>query len=78
MAHGDVGIGVEAALHPSRTVPASSRSRLRETFEFMGQLQDAGAELMMSYTAPFPGTLFYEKADDVFDSLKVDHLGAFR
>jgi anaerobic magnesium-protoporphyrin IX monomethyl ester cyclase len=45
--------------------PDDTLETLHETFEFMGTLKDAGADLMMSYTAPFPGTLFYEKADEL-------------
>lgn len=45
--------------------PQDTEDTLRETFEFMKTLKDEGAELLMSYTTPYPGTLFYEQADEL-------------
>ena len=60
-----VAAGIHATASFMVPFPDDTLETLRETFEFMGQLQDAGAELMMSYTAPFPGTIFYDKADEL-------------
>jgi len=57
--------GIHATASFMVPFPDDTLETLRETFEFMGWLQDAGAELMMSYTAPFPGTLFYDKAEEL-------------
>lgn len=45
--------------------PQDTEETLRETFEFIGQLGDEGAEILMSYTTPYPGTEFYERADEL-------------
>jgi radical SAM superfamily enzyme YgiQ (UPF0313 family) len=57
--------GIKAGASFMVPFPDDTAETLHETFEFMGVLKDAGAELMMSYTAPFPGTLFYEKAGEL-------------
>ena len=45
--------------------PDDTEETLRETFAFIGQLRDEGAEILMSYTTPYPGTAFYEQADEL-------------
>ena len=45
--------------------PEDTESTLRETFAFMGTLKDLGAEILMSYTTPYPGTAFYEQAEEL-------------
>lgn len=45
--------------------PEDTEETLRETFAFIGQLRDEGAEVLMSYTTPYPGTAFYEQADEL-------------
>lgn len=45
--------------------PQDTEETLRETFAFMETLRDAGAEILMSYTTPYPGTAFYEQADEL-------------
>lgn len=60
-----VAAGIRATASFMVPFPDDTLDTLRETFAFMGTLQDAGAELMMSYTAPFPGTLFHSKADEL-------------
>lgn len=60
-----VAAGIRATASFMVPFPDDTLETLRETFAFMRELQDAGAELMMSYTAPFPGTLFYEKAEEL-------------
>lgn len=45
--------------------PQDTEQTLRETFAFMETLRDAGAEILMSYTTPYPGTAFYERAEEL-------------
>jgi len=45
--------------------PEDTEETIRETFAFMETLKDEGAEILMSYTTPYPGTAFYEKADEL-------------
>lgn len=45
--------------------PQDTESTLRETFAFMETLKNEGAEVLMSYTTPYPGTVFYEQADEL-------------
>jgi radical SAM superfamily enzyme YgiQ (UPF0313 family) len=43
--------------------PDDDEDTLAETFEFMRVLTDAGGKVMISYTTPYPGTMFAEQAD---------------
>lgn len=45
--------------------PDDTEATLRETFAFMARLKDEGAEILMSYTTPYPGTAFYEQAEEL-------------
>lgn len=45
--------------------PQDTPETLRETFDFMATLHAEGADLLMSYTTPYPGTLFYDQADEL-------------
>ena len=45
--------------------PEDTPETLDETFRFMRRLSDAGARLLISYTTPFPGTNFYDRAQEL-------------
>lgn len=45
--------------------PDDTEETVRETFRFMEILKDEGAEILMSYTTPYPGTTFYDRADEL-------------
>jgi len=45
--------------------PEDTEETLAETLAFMRVLKDAGGKLLMSYTTPYPGTMFAEKADEL-------------
>jgi len=45
--------------------PEDTEETIRETFAFMETLKDEGAEILMSYTTPYPGTAFFEQADEL-------------
>ena len=60
-----VAAGIRATTSFMVPFPDDTLETLHETFAFMRELQDAGAELRMSYTAPFPGTLFHANAEEL-------------
>lgn len=45
--------------------PQDTEQTLRETFAFIEQLDALGAEILMSYTTPYPGTDFYDRAGEL-------------
>jgi radical SAM superfamily enzyme YgiQ (UPF0313 family) len=45
--------------------PQDTEETLRETFAFMATLRGLGSQLYLSYTTPYPGTAFYEQADEL-------------
>ena len=45
--------------------PDDTAVTLAETRAFMREMQDAGGRLLISYTTPFPGTRFYDDADEL-------------
>lgn len=57
--------------------PQDTEKTLRETFDFMKLLADEGAELLMSYTTPYPGTVFWEEADSLGLKILADDWGEF-
>ncbi|HEY5473460.1 MAG TPA: hypothetical protein VIK32_09760, partial [Candidatus Limnocylindrales bacterium] len=36
-----------------------------QTGAFMAEIREAGGKLLISYTTPFPGTMFYDRADEL-------------
>ena len=45
--------------------PNDTPSTINETKEFIKVLYRQGSKILLSYTTPYPGTLFYEKADSL-------------
>ncbi len=45
--------------------PDDTEDTLRQTKEFMQEVRDVGGRLLISYTTPFPGTMFYERAEEL-------------
>jgi len=45
--------------------PEDTPETLQETGDFMGVLKDLGSDIVLSYTAPYPGTYFYSHADEL-------------
>lgn len=45
--------------------PEDTESTIAETAEFMSELHELGGRLLVSYTTPFPGTMFRERADEL-------------
>jgi len=57
--------------------PEDTEETLRETFAFMDVLKNEGAEILMSYTTPYPGTAFYEKADELGITILTEEWGEY-
>ncbi len=45
--------------------PDDTEETLSQTAAFMADIRAAGAKLLISYTTPFPGTMFYEQAEEL-------------
>ncbi|PTD94755.1 hypothetical protein C9439_00830 [archaeon SCG-AAA382B04] len=59
----DIGLRVNVTfMFP---LPEDDRESIRETVGFMKELKGMGANLIMSFTTPYPGTFLYENADDI-------------
>jgi radical SAM superfamily enzyme YgiQ (UPF0313 family) len=58
-------VGIVASCSFMIPFPDDTEQTLAETLDFMHVLKDAGATLLMSYTTPYPGTMFAEKADEL-------------
>jgi radical SAM superfamily enzyme YgiQ (UPF0313 family) len=57
--------GISAACSFMIPFPDDTEETLAQTLAFMRVLKDAGGQLLMSYTTPYPGTMFAEKADEL-------------
>ena len=60
-----VAAGIKTTASFMVPFPDDTEATLRETFAFIEQLVVEGAEVLMSYTTPYPGTAFYEQADEL-------------
>ena len=59
----DAGIEVTCSfMYPH---PEDTQETIREQIQLMKELGDMGVELLMSFTTPFPGTYYYEHADEL-------------
>jgi len=58
-------VGISASCSFMIPFPEDTETTLAETAEFMRVLRDNGARLLLSYTTPYPGTLFAERADEL-------------
>lgn len=45
--------------------PEDTEATLAETADFMAKLAEEGARLLVSYTTPFPGTRFHDRAEEL-------------
>lgn len=55
--------GITAACSFMVPFPDDTKETLSETFEFMRTLRGAGGQLLVSYTTPYPGTMFFNDAE---------------
>jgi radical SAM superfamily enzyme YgiQ (UPF0313 family) len=45
--------------------PDDTEETLAQSAAFMADIRSAGGKLLISYTTPFPGTMFYERAEEL-------------
>lgn len=57
--------------------PQDTKESLCETKEFIKTLSDAGSQIYLSYTTPYPGTYFYEHRDELGIKLLTDRWDEF-
>ena len=59
----DAGIAVSCSF--MIPFPDDTEETLAQTGAFMREVRDAGGKLLISYTTPFPGTMFYDRAEEL-------------
>lgn len=72
-----VAAGMSATCSFMIPFPEDTEETLAETLAFMRVLKDAGGTLLMSYTTPYPGTMFAEKADELGLTILTDDWAQF-
>jgi len=60
-----VAVGIDVVSSFMAPFPEDTRETLAESHAFMREVRDAGSRIFLSYTCPYPGTVFYEKADEL-------------
>jgi radical SAM superfamily enzyme YgiQ (UPF0313 family) len=60
-----VDAGIAVACSFMIPFPDDTEETLAQTASFMADIRDAGGKLLISYTTPFPGTMFYERAEEL-------------
>ena len=72
---------VEVGIRPTASFmvpfPDDTEETIRETFEFMRSLSEIGAEVLVSYTTPYPGTTFYNDAESLGLTILSEDWGDF-
>jgi radical SAM superfamily enzyme YgiQ (UPF0313 family) len=59
----DAGIAVSCSF--MIPFPDDTQETLAQSAAFMADVRAAGGKLLISYTTPFPGTMFYERAEEL-------------
>ena len=62
---GAVAAGIEVVSSFMVPFPEDTRETLAETHRFIKDVGAAGSRILLSYTCPYPGTRFYDEADDL-------------
>lgn len=57
--------GIKVASSFMVPFPQDTKESIRETKEFIKKLSDAGSQIYMSYTSPYPGTRFYQNKEEL-------------
>jgi radical SAM superfamily enzyme YgiQ (UPF0313 family) len=60
-----VAAGISVSCSFMVPFPDDTPETLAETFAFMRTLMNLGGKLLISYTTPYPGTMFAERAEDL-------------
>jgi len=60
-----VAVGIDTVSSFMVPFPEDTRETLAESHAFMREVRDAGSRIFLSYTCPYPGTVFHDKADEL-------------
>ena len=60
-----VAAGIDAVCSFMTPFPQDTRETLAESFAFMHELHALGARIYLSYTCPYPGTEFHDRAGEL-------------
>ena len=60
-----VAVGISVSCSFMIPFPDDTEETLAQTAAFMKDIRDVGGKLLISYTTPFPGTMFYERAEEL-------------
>jgi anaerobic magnesium-protoporphyrin IX monomethyl ester cyclase len=69
--------GIDVASSFMIPFPEDTPETIRETKEFIKQVHRAGSKILMSYTTPYPGTHFYEHAEELGITILAKHWDEF-
>ena len=69
--------GIDAVCSFMVPFPEDTEETLRETGDFMESLYLAGGKILLSYTAPYPGTYFYDHAKELGLTILTDRWDEF-
>lgn len=69
--------GIEVLCSFMVPFPEDTEATLAETRGFIGELRALGSEISLSYTTPYPGTYFYDHADELGIRLLTRDWGEF-
>jgi len=72
-----VAAGIEPVCSFMVPFPQDTAATLQESLEFMREVRESGSRIFLSYTCPFPGTTFYENADDLGLRILTEDWGEF-
>jgi anaerobic magnesium-protoporphyrin IX monomethyl ester cyclase len=72
-----VAAGIDAVCSFMVPFPDDTPETLQESLEFMREVRAAGSRIFLSYTCPFPGTAFYERASELGLTILTDDWGEF-
>jgi radical SAM superfamily enzyme YgiQ (UPF0313 family) len=72
-----VAAGIDAVCSFMVPFPDDTAETLAESLAFMREVHEAGARIYLSYTCPYPGTMFYEKADELGLTILSEDWGEF-
>ena len=72
-----VACGIDAVCSFMVPFPEDTPETLRESLEFMAEVHALGARIYLSYTCPFPGTDFHDRAAELGLTILTDDWGEF-
>lgn len=72
-----VGAGIDPVCSFMVPFPEDTPETLAESLEFMRQVHQAGARIYLSYTVPYPGTMFFDRAEELGLTILTDNWGEY-